>query len=81
MINLAGIFAAAANSPWVKRAAVGVVLVAVTLYGVRLVFGSDVRVTTDDYSACSVSLADKSARVELTQEALKSCVSTVDTLT
>jgi hypothetical protein len=81
VINLAAIFTAASNSPTVKRAGVMVVTLAVVLYGVRLAFGSDARVTTAECSACAVSLADKNARLELTQEALRSCVSTVDTLT
>ena len=81
MIDLAAIFTAAASSPAVKRAAVTVVTLAVLLYGLRLAFGSDARVTTAECSACAVSLADKNARLELTQEALRSCVATVDTLT
>lgn len=81
MIPLTAIFTAAANSPAVRRAGVVVVTLAVVLYGLRLAFGSDARVTTAECSACAVSLADKNARLELTQEALARCVGTVDTLT
>lgn len=81
MIPLTEILARAAKSPLVTRVGVGVIIIALTLYGVKLMFGSDVRVTTTDASDCAVNLADKTARLEMTQQALVSCSVAMDLLT
>lgn len=78
VIPLRAIFEAAARSPVVKRAAVGVVVVAVVLYGVKLAFGSNVRMTTTEAADCAVSLSDKSARLELTEKALDATTKALD---
>lgn len=81
MIPLTEILARAAKNPLVTRVGVGVIIIALTLYGVKLMFGSDVRVTTTDASDCAVHLADKTARLDMTQQALTSCSVAMDLLT
>jgi adenosylcobinamide amidohydrolase len=78
MVPLRSIFDAAAKSPLVIKAAVGVSVVIVTMVGMKEVFGSDVRMTTAEASACAVGLADKSARLELTEKALGTCSKAMD---
>lgn len=81
MIPLKALFEAASQSPAVKRGAILVVMTSLALYGAKLVFGSDVQVTTTNAAACEVKLADQSARLDLTTQARDACARALDLCT
>lgn len=78
LIPLIDIFAKAAKDARVRTVAVVVVVVAVVLVGLRLVFGSSVFIQTEASQKCATDLADKSARLELTDRAMTSCATALD---
>ena len=73
MIPFAAIFERAARDARVRTVAAVVTAVAVLFFGFRIVFGSTVSLQTDAAQKCAVDLADKSARLELTDRAMVAC--------
>lgn len=78
LIPLTEIFARAARDARVRTVAGVVVALAVVLVGFRLAFGSGVFLQTEEARECAVELADKAARLELTDRAMTACAVALD---
>lgn len=72
MIPFRSIFDTASKSPAVKKVAVWVLVLALGMYASKLVFGSNIVVGTESSGRCAIDLADRSARLDLTEKALAS---------